>query len=146
MTLTRYTRPQGIWTMMDDLMDMHSTLDTLLGGKAGTDGFTPVMNAYGSSDQLVLELEMPGVDPKDADIQIVDDVLTVKAKRELAELPENQSWLRQERPAGEWSRSMKLPFKVEVAKVAATSKNGILRISLPRTEAEKPKRIEIHAG
>jgi HSP20 family protein len=151
MTLTRYTRPQGMWNMMDDLVDMHSALDKFFAsGRGGGDGdglregtYTPLMNAYGTSDEVVLEVELPGVDPKSAELSVIEDVLTLKAKGAATELADNQTWHRQERPAGEFSRTVKLPFKVDVGKVGATFKNGVLKITLPRTEAEKPKRIDV---
>ncbi|MFO7535783.1 MAG: Hsp20/alpha crystallin family protein [Kiritimatiellia bacterium] len=152
MTLTRYTRPQGMWNMMDDLVDMHTALDSLFTGRSGngqsvTEGaYTPLLNAYGTSDEIVLEVELPGVEPNDAEITVVEDVVTLKAKRDISMPQENQTWHRQERPAGEFMRTIKLPFKVDIGKVTAAFKNGILKITLPRTEAEKPKRIEIKVG
>lgn len=147
MTLTRYTRPQGMWNMMDDLMDMRSALDSLFTGRPGDEGaYTPPLNAFGTADEVVLDFELPGVEPKDADITVVDDVLTLKARRTAPELQETQSWHRQERPAGEFMRSVKLPFKADIGKVAAMYKNGVLRITVPRSEAEKPKRVEIKAA
>jgi HSP20 family protein len=147
MTLTRYIRPQGMLKMMDDLMDMRSTLDSLFTGRDGAEGtYTPPMNAYGTADEIILELELAGVESKDSEINVVEDVMTIKAKRELPTLHDNQFWFRQERPSGEWMRSIKLPFKADIDKVSATFKNGILRVTIPRTESERPKRIEIKSS
>lgn len=130
-------------------MDVHNALDSFFerGNGNGMEGvYTPLLNAFGSSDEITLEVELPGVDPKDAEISVVDDVLALKAKRIVPEVGENQTWHRQERPAGEFARTVKLPYKADAGKVSATFKNGILKITVPRSEAEKPKRIEIKAG
>jgi HSP20 family protein len=148
MRITRYRQPRNIWSMMDDLMDVHRVLDSMFAPDRTeeTAASAPVMNAYGSTDEIVIDFELPGVDPKDVEFSVLEDTLSLKARRELPTLKENQVWHCQERTSGDFERTLKLPFKVDANQVKATFKNGVLSVVLPRIEAEKPKRIEIHAA
>ncbi len=148
MKITRYRQPRNVWNMLDDLMDVHRALDSMFSTDRTeeTGPYAPVMNAYGSTDEIVIDFELPGVDPKNVEFSVLEDTLTLKAHRELPTLKENQVWQRQERAGGDFERTLKLPFKVDPNQVKASFKNGVLNVVLPRIEAEKPKRIEIHAA
>jgi HSP20 family protein len=73
------------------------------------------------------------------------EALTIRGSRNPEDLGEGERYLRQERPHGEFSRSVELPFLVEGEKVDASYKDGILRVELPRSKAAKPVRIQIQS-
>jgi HSP20 family protein len=106
----------------------------------------PAMNVWTNEDGAVVTAELPGLDPNDIDISVVNDTLTIKGKRNPDDCGEDVRFHRRERGCGSFSRSFQLPFQVEPGKVGATFKNGVLEIKLPRAEADKPRKITIKAG
>jgi len=103
----------------------------------------PAMNVWTNEDGAVVTAELPGVSPEDIDISVVNDTLTLKGCRQPRELEEGESYHRRERGCGRFSRILQLPFQIEVEGIEATFEKGVLRISLPRAEADKPKKIVV---
>ncbi len=97
-------------------------------------------------NDVVVTSEIPGVNPDDIDISVTGDTLTIKGKRQQPELKEGQTWQRRERSGGSFYRTIELPFTVDSSKVEADYTKGILKITLPRAESEKPKKISIKAA
>jgi HSP20 family protein len=95
---------------------------------------------------LVVNAEVPGIDVKDIDISVVGETLTLSGARKSEDLEEGSRYHRQERGSGKFNRSVELPFPVDIDKVEATFKNGVLHISLPRSEADKPKKIVVKSA
>ncbi|WP_246041815.1 Hsp20/alpha crystallin family protein [Desulfoglaeba alkanexedens] len=91
----------------------------------------------------MVKADLPGVDAKDLDIQIVGNVLTVSGekKQEREEKDESYHWL--ERRFGSFSRSIRLPVEVKADEVEAVYKDGVLRIEIPKVESAKPKKIPV---
>ncbi len=103
----------------------------------------PPINAWVSEDDAVLTAELPGIDPEKLDISVVGDTLTLSGERAPASLGEGETYHRQERNFGKFARTLRLPFQVDPTKVEAKYEKGILRITLPRSEQDKPKKIAI---
>jgi len=103
----------------------------------------PAINAWAGEEGMVVTAELPGADPEKLDISVVGDSLTIGGNREAEALKAGESYHRQERSCGRFTRTIQLPFHVDAAKVAATYERGILNVVLPRSEAEKPKKISI---
>jgi HSP20 family protein len=106
----------------------------------------PPVNAWVGEADVVVTAELPGVDPSKVEVSVVGDTLTISGSREAEALKEGESYHRQERTHGRFTRSLQLPFPVEAGKVEAKYEKGILRISLPRAEADKPARLSIRRG
>jgi HSP20 family protein len=103
----------------------------------------PAMNVWSNDEGLVVTAEVPGINPKDIELSVVEDTLTVSGKRDAEQAGEDAKYLRQERGYGEFTRSMQLPFAVAANKVEASFKNGVLNVSLPRKEEDKPRKIKV---
>jgi HSP20 family protein len=103
----------------------------------------PAMNVWTSQDEAIITAELPGVDPNDIDILVTGDTLTVSGIRHADELPDGAVYHRRERGCGQFERSFQLPFPVESGKVEAAFESGVLEITLPRLEADKPKKITV---
>jgi HSP20 family protein len=86
---------------------------------------------------------MPGVRVEDIDISVDGDTLTISGNLGADDVPEDVHVHRKERGAGNFSRTIQLPYPVNAEKVEASFKNGILSISLPHIEAVKPKKITV---
>jgi HSP20 family protein len=103
----------------------------------------PVINAYSNDHNEVITAEMPGMRPEDIQLNIVGQTLTLSGSRQPDTLEKNAEYHRQERMFGKFTRTFELLFPVEADKVEANFKDGILRIVLPRAEADRPKKIAV---
>lgn len=103
----------------------------------------PLVNVWTNQQGAVVRAEVPGISPEDVDISLVHDTLTIRGSREPEALKEGESRHRHERGYGQFTRSLQLPFGVEANQVEAKFSNGVLQITLPRAEAEKPRRISV---
>jgi HSP20 family protein len=106
-------------------------------------GVYPPINVYDDSESYIVRAELPGVDPKDIDISVANNTLTIKGKRETDVEGKNVSYHRRERNYGEFRRAFTLPDAIDSGKVMAHAENGILEVRLPRAEQAKPRRVEV---
>lgn len=103
----------------------------------------PPINVWTNQDSATITAEVPGLAADDIEISVVNDTLTLRGKREPEQLAEGHKLHRRERGFGEFSRTVQLPFRVDAEKVEAVFKKGILHITLPRTEQDKPRKIAV---
>lgn len=105
-------------------------------------GSYPSLDIFSQGDNAVVTAELPGIKKEDISIEIKDNLLRISGERKV-NFPENASVHRLERRNRKFDRTVRLPVKVEVDKVQAEYKNGVLRLVLPRAEADKPKQIKV---
>jgi HSP20 family protein len=105
--------------------------------------WAPAVDIYEKGTDVVLKAELPGVDPKDVDIRIENNVLTLKGERKFENETKREDYHRVERSYGSFTRSFTLPSTVDTASVKADYKDGVLRIMLPKREEAKPKQIQV---
>jgi HSP20 family protein len=106
----------------------------------------PAMNIWADENSVLVTAELPGIQGKDLDINVIGENLTISGNRPHDEVPEEAHYHRRERGFGKFNRSIQLPYVVDVKKVNATFKNGILSVTLPRAESDKPKRIAVKSA
>ena len=114
----------------------------------------PVFNAWEEDDAYIVEAELPGVKSDDVEINVEGQTLTISGnwKNEHEEKPEKGSeekgvsYLRRERASGSFRRVISLPDEVDADRVEASLRDGLLKLSLPKVEEAKPKRIEVKTG
>jgi HSP20 family protein len=106
----------------------------------------PAVNVWAAEESALITAEIPGLEKDDLEINVTGDTLTLSGLRKSDELPEGARYHRRERTFGEFNRSIQLPYTVDVNKVKANFKNGVLKVELPRVEAEKPKKIAVKAS
>lgn len=142
----RYRTP-SIWQEMNRLQrDMNRLFSDYVPGRIQAAPSFPAVNVWADENSALITAEIPGIDKDDLEINVTGDTLSLSGERKLVELPEGAHYHRQERAYGRFSRSIQLPYSVDVQKVKATFKNGVLQITLPRVEAEKPKKIAVKAS
>ena len=112
-------------------------------GMAGD--WAPKLDMSETKDAFVVRAEMPGVDPKELEIGLTGDVLTLKGEKEKEIEKAEERYHRVERTYGAFLRSVRLPMAVDGSKVAATFKNGLLVVTLPKTPASKGTMIPVKA-
>lgn len=142
----RYRTPT-IWREMDRLQQDMSRIfgDSNVNQTRRASSF-PAINVWAAEESARVTAEIPGVSKDDLEINVTGDTLTLSGVRGQDDLPEGARYHRQERRFGEFSRSIQLPYTVDVNKVKAVFKNGVLSVDLPRVEAEKPKKIAVKAS
>ncbi len=135
------------WSVLDELTRLQDEMNRLFdfGGGVREASF-PALNVWVSDDAMMVEAEVPGVDAEHLDVSVEDGLLTISGERMRSVQEKDVTWHRTERPFGRFSRSLELPFRVDAAKVTAAQRNGILRVTLPRAEEDKPRKIAIQAG
>ena len=147
-------RPFGTLMDRDPFRDIQSEMnrlfDRFLGRlpatASGTDRQTwvPVVDMYETSDDLIVNFELPGVPEKEISLSITGDLLTVKGEREFnRQLSDDDNYLHVERVYGKFERSIRLPMPVQADRVSATYRDGVLEVRLPKTEEGRPKEIKI---
>jgi HSP20 family protein len=114
-------------------------------GTIGTTSWIPAADIYESDNELIVNLDLPGVDPKTVDLRVENNVLTIRGERKFQEKDNKENYHRVERLYGTFARSFALSTSVDPDKIRANYKAGVLSITLPKAEAAKPKRIQIAA-
>jgi HSP20 family protein len=109
----------------------------------GTGEWSPTLDVSETKDALVVKLEVPGLDPKDIQIELQENLLTVKGEKKQEKEEKDERYHRVERSYGAFARSVRLPVGVDGSKVSATFKNGLLTVTLPKTPAAKGTTIPI---
>jgi HSP20 family protein len=105
--------------------------------------WSPLVDIYEDAEGVTLTAELPGVDPSAVELKIEDNVLTLSGERKLDHADQRQNYQKIERWYGTFLRSFSLPPTVDVEKVRAEHKHGVLKVFLPRKEETKPKRITV---
>lgn len=103
----------------------------------------PAMEVSETPDAYIVRVELPGVKTDDIEVTIQDDILTIKGKRERSEERKDERIHFVERSYGEFARSLRIPTDVKVDAVEASYKDGVLEVRLPKSEENKPRRIEV---
>lgn len=106
----------------------------------------PPMNLYDAGDRYVLTAQLPGLTSGDIELTITGETLTMRGERKRPEGIKDESYRRQERPMGRWSRTVTLPVRVDNEQVTASFASGILTINLPKAEEARPRHIAVTAG
>ena len=105
--------------------------------------WTPAVDIYETEDSLVVEAELPGVDPKNIDVSVDDGVLSLKGERKLEKEVKEENYHRVERAYGMFQRSVRLPSDVDADAIKANYESGVLKVSVPKVEPKKPKSVPI---
>jgi HSP20 family protein len=128
--------------------EMDKLFDTALprGQRPRTAPF-PAINVYTNKDEgILVTAELPGVSPDELAISVTGDTLTLSGSRQPEALPETAQYHRRERGFGTFNRTFQLPYSINKEKVGATMQHGVLHITLPRAEAEKPRQITVRVS
>ncbi len=108
--------------------------------------FVPPVDVYEDEHNIVLKMETPGIDQKDIDIRVENNVLTVHGERKLEKEEKQENFHRVERRYGTFTRSFTLPNTVDTDNVNADCDNGVLKITLAKRAEAKPKQIKVNVG
>jgi HSP20 family protein len=107
--------------------------------------WAPEVDVSETAKQVVVKAELPGLDPKEIDVSVRADILTLRGERKQEKEEQGENFHRVERSYGSFARSIRLPAEVDSGKVNATYKDGVLKITMPKTKEAANKKIEIKA-
>jgi HSP20 family protein len=135
------------WSGISEMDRMLEDFNRLMSrsGRWRSDTYS-AMNVWANDESVAVTAEVPGVDPASLDISLVGDTLSVSGTRgdEPAEEGEDVAWLRRERSAFEFTRTIQLPYAVDPEKIEARQKDGVLTIAMRRAESERPRKITVN--
>jgi len=137
------------WTPWQELEDMQQSLDRVLGSfqsPASTEKgqWMPTVDIRETDDALLVQVELPGINKRDVQVEVKDGVLTISGERKYEKDVKEENVHRIERAYGRFTRSFSLPRNVETEKVDAAMKDGVLEVRLPKVESAKPRAISVH--
>jgi HSP20 family protein len=141
-TLLERELSRNPWTQ---LFDTFRTAGESVLGAAVLPAAAPLNVSVGERD-VVVRLELPGIDPKDVQVAIEGEHLKIAGERKTHELADGERFHRRERAAGHFERYVQLPYRVDAGKVEAIYELGILEVRMPRAEADLPRRIEVRTA
>jgi len=129
--------------------EMDRVFDRFLEGRwdeiPGLGEWTPNMDISETKDSLVAKVEVPGLDPKDIQISLQENLLTIKGEKRQEKEEKDEHYHRVERAYGVFTRSVRLPVAVDASKVTASFKNGLLTVTLPKTPSARGTTIPVKA-
>ncbi|HOP29739.1 MAG TPA: Hsp20/alpha crystallin family protein [Spirochaetota bacterium] len=131
------------YNFFEDAMNLRDIFDDFFTRKTSYEPYRefPFVKIHEGDDRLTITSLMPGIKPEDVDIQLVDDSLVIAGEKKADY--EEKPYLRKERFFGEFKKSIKLPYRVNHQSIRADLKDGVLTITLEKSEDAKPKKIEI---
>lgn len=137
--ISRFNRTWDPWTELDRMHRM------LRGLSVPVTGEFPAVNTWVTGDSAELTVELPGVDPGNVDISVAGKTITLKGSRNPEETKDGETYHRNERWSGQFSRTVDLPFLIDANKVEAKFHRGILTVTMPRAEEDKPRKIIVRS-
>lgn len=108
-----------------------------------TSYWTPAVDIAEQENEYIVKMELPGVNKDDVKLSLESNILTIKGEKKQEKEEKDKNLHRLERSYGSFQRSFALPTTVKSDKIDAVFKDGVLSISLPKAEEEKPKQIEV---
>ena len=113
--------------------------------QGAANGWSPLVDIFEDAEGITLKVELPEVVADDVDIQVEGNSLTLRGERKLENADKQEGYHRVERSYGSFGRRFTLPSTVEMANVTAQSRDGVLRIFLPKKAETKPRQIKVQA-
>jgi HSP20 family protein len=104
------------------------------------------VDVYQDKDNVIVETEIPGVKSEDVDITVENDVLTISGNKQEKKEVKREDYYRKEMRCGSFSRSVILPMQVKSSEAKASFKDGVLKITLPKADEIKSKKIKIETS
>ena len=150
MTLIRWKPNAANWEPLNSLESIREEMNRMFDTSARRQpslwggAFAPAIDVVEEKDGFVVRADLPGLSKDDVSVAIQDNILTIKGERKSEVEQTKGNIYHQERVYGQFLRTVELPVRVEAGKVQATFKDGVLTVSLPKSEEAKPKEIKVN--
>ena len=148
MGIVRYDPFRDLRTLQEEVNRLFSNnLTPSFGDEGiGRGAWNPNVDIYENKDQIILEAELPGMNRDDFELTIENNVITLRGERRFEKRDDTDNYHRVERAYGSFTRSFTLPQTVSGEGANAEYRNGVLRVTLPKREETKARRIEVSGG
>jgi HSP20 family protein len=148
--------PLTRWSPARELSSVHQDIDEIFNRFFGRSGRwlaepsigmgMPAVNCVREGDNLKFHAELPGINPKDIDISITGNILTIKGEKKFGTEKKEEDYLVREIGGGMFERSFTLPSDVDIDKVQAKYSNGMLELTVPISAQMKGRKIQVEGG
>jgi len=145
-TLSRFEPFRRASTLQDQLNRVLNDMFERAGDESNLTSWAPAADIFETEHELVVKADLPDVDPKDLDIRVENNILTIRGERKFEKKVSEDKYLRVERAYGSFSRSFSLANTVNAEAIKADYQNGVLTLTIPKREEAKPKQIKVNVG
>ena len=142
-TITRWEPFRGVTTLQDQMNRLFNDTFDRIGEQSNLSAWAPAVDIYETEQELVVKADLPDVDPKDLDIRVENNLLTIRGERKFEKKVNEENYLRVERSYGSFARSFTLASTVNADAIKADYQSGVLSLSIPKREEAKPKQIKV---
>lgn len=145
-TMTRWEPFRGAAALQDQINRFFGDVLERKGEESNLTAWAPAVDIYETEHELVVKADLPDVDPKDLDIRVENNLLTLRGERKFEKKVSEENYLRVERAYGSFSRSFALANSVNPEAIKADYHDGVLTLLIPKREEAKPKQIKVNVG
>lgn len=145
-TFSRWEPLRGVTTLQDQINRLFNDALDRSGEDSNLTAWAPAVDIFESEHALVVKADLPDIDPKDLDIRVENNILTMRGERKFDNKLNEQNYLRVERAYGAFARSFSLANTVNSEAIKADYHNGVLTLTVPKREEAKPKQIKVNVG
>jgi HSP20 family protein len=142
-TLTNF---RGTSTLQDQISRLFNDAFERTGQESNLTAWAPAVDIYENEHELVVKTDLPDIDPKNLDIRVENNILSIRGERKFEKQVSEDNYLRVERAYGSFSRSFSLANTVNPDGIKADYQNGVLTLVVPKREEAKPKQIKVNVG
>ena len=137
---------RGVSTLQDQINRLFSDAFERTEGESNLTAWAPAVDISENEHELLVKADLPGIDPKELDIRVENNVLTIRGERKFEKKVDQDNYLRVERTYGSFSRSFALANTVNADGIKADYQNGVLTLVVPKREEAKPKQIKVNVA
>jgi HSP20 family protein len=145
-TLSRFEPFRGVTTLQDQINRLFGEAFERQGQESSLTSWAPAVDILETEHELVVKADLPEIDPKELDIRVENNILTIRGERKFESKVSQDKYLRVERTYGSFSRSFSLANTVNSEAIKADYQNGVLTLTVPKREEAKPKQIKVNVG
>lgn len=144
--IARWEPFRGVTTLQGQINRLFNEGFERAGEESSLSAWAPAVDIYETEQELVVKADLPDIDPKDLDIRVENNILTIRGERKFEKKVSEENYLRVERSYGCFARSFTLANTVNSEAIKAEYQNGVLTLSIPKREEAKPKQIKVNVG
>jgi HSP20 family protein len=144
--MSRWEPFRGATALQDQVNRLFNGVFERAGEESSLTAWAPAVDIYETEHELVVKTDLPEVDPKDLDIRVENNILTIRGERKFEKKVNEENYLRVERAYGSFARSFTLANTVNSEAIKADYQNGVLTLTIPKKEEAKPKQIKVNVA
>ncbi len=145
-TLSRFEPFRRASTLQDQINRLFNDVFERPSDESNLTSWAPAVDIFETEHELVVKADLPDIEPKDLDIRVENNILSIRGERKFESKVSQDKYLRVERAYGSFSRSFSLANTVNSEAIKADYQNGVLTLTVPKREEAKPKQIRVNVG